>query len=292
MGASEAALGDRAKDQSCNRECGRECGRACDRACDKAGGRESDRACDKAGGPGRDMGPDPGRSKTRKKPRESVHELAHEPARVRLLERGPTALSDAELLSLLIRPGSGGESTQALAAALLSDCGGLGALFSADRDRLLRYPGIGPGTLALLLAAMELARRCAQQPLRQSAVMSSPERTREFLRHHLGGRDREVFCCLFLDAQHRLLRCEDLFLGTLDGAAVYPREIVVRVLRYRAAAVILAHNHPSGVVTPSTADRQITERLQRALSLLDVPVLDHIVIGGGDSLSFAEAGLL
>jgi len=151
---------------------------------------------------------------------------------------------------------------------------------------------MGKGNLVLLQAASELVRRSAEQRLRDDEALTSPAQTRRFLQHHLGARDREVFSCLFLDSQHRLLRCEDLFLGTLDGAAVYPREVAVHALRYRAAAVILAHNHPSGVAEPSTADRRITERLCAALALLDVRVLDHVIIGRGPAFSFAEQGLI
>jgi DNA repair protein RadC len=212
--------------------------------------------------------------------------------RERLLRCGAAALSDIEVLAVLLRTGPRGASAAELASSLLARCDGVAGLFELDRDILLEVPGIGPGKLSLLLAARELARRGAEEPLRRCDVMSSPGRTRKFLQLHLGGRDREIFCCLFLDSQHRLQRCEDLFLGTLDGAAVYPREVAVRALRYRAAAVILAHNHPSGVATPSAADKQITDRLQRALALLDVRVLDHLVIGRGACFSFAEAGLL
>lgn len=212
--------------------------------------------------------------------------------RGKLLERGPRALSDAELLAVLLRTGSPGRSATELAASLLSRQDGLAGLFCGDINDLLAEPGIGRAKLSLLLAALELGRRCAEQPLTQRSVMSSPGRTRLFLQHHLGNRSREVFCCLFLDAQHRLLRCDDLFLGTLDGAAVYPREVAVRALQYRAAAVILAHNHPSGLASPSGADRRITERLRDALGLIDVRVLDHLIVGRGACYSFAEAGLL
>ena len=123
-------------------------------------------------------------------------------------------------------------------------------------------------------------------------MLTSPRETRRFLQHHLGGRPREIFSCLFLDSQHRVLRCEDLFFGTLDGAAVYPREVAVRALQYGAAAVIFAHNHPSGIAEPSVADRRITERLCAALGLLDIRVLDHIIVGSGQEYSFAEAGLM
>ena len=147
--------------------------------------------------------------------------------------------------------------------------------------------------LGFFVMALDVTERWrAEQALRAGDVMSSPERTREFVQYHLGGREREVFSCLFLDSQHRLLRCEDLFLGTLDGAGVFPREVAVRALRYRAAAVILAHNHPSGVAEPSAADRRITERLSAALGLLDVRVLDHIIVGRGRTFSFAEQWLV
>lgn len=218
--------------------------------------------------------------------------LLSESARDKLLGRGSAALSDAELLGLLLPPGSAGKCLTQHAASLLSRADGLAGLLASDQGELLSQPGLGPATVSRLLAALELARRCAQQPLTQRDVMTSPERTRLFLQHHLGTRPREVFCCLFLDSQHRLLHCDDIFLGTLDGAAVYPREVVVRVLQYRAAAVILAHNHPSGITQPSAADRRITQRLRDALALLDVPVLDHIIVGRGKCYSFAEAGLI
>lgn len=224
----------------------------------------------------------------------SVHDCspADEMPRERMLRRGPESLSDTEVLAVLLRTGPAGTSARQLAQRLLERCDGLAGVLDSDKEALLREPGIGPGKLSLLLAAREIVRRAAEQSLTRSDVMSSPGRTRAYLQQQLGNRDREVFACLFLDAQHRLQRCEDLFLGTLDGAAVYPREVAVRALHYRAAAVILAHNHPSGVAAPSAADRQITERLQRALALLDIRVLDHVVVGRGETFSFAEAGLI
>lgn len=218
--------------------------------------------------------------------------LRSESARDRLLHRGAGALSDAELLALLLPRGSSAKCLTQHAALLLSRVDGLAGLLGADQQELLAEPGLGPATVSRLLAAMELARRSARQPLTQRDVMTSPERTRLFLQHHLGGRSREVFCCLFLDSQHRLLLCDDVFLGTLDGAAVYPREVVIRALQNRAAAVILAHNHPSGLTQPSAADRRITQRLRDALALIDIPVLDHLIVGRGDCYSFAEAGLI
>ncbi len=212
--------------------------------------------------------------------------------RDKLLQRGAGALSDAELLAVLLRSGVRGQSAVDLSRGLLAEFGGLPGVVAADRGRLLQLPGVGEAKYALLQASLELARRHALAGLGETDVLSSPQATRRFLRHHLGSRDREVFSCLFLDSQHRVLRCEDLFLGTLDGAAVYPREVAVRALQYSAAAVIFAHNHPSGVAEPSAADRRITERLCAALGLLDIRVLDHFIVGRGCEYSFAEEGLL
>ena len=217
---------------------------------------------------------------------------AGEGPREKLLLRGAQALSDVELLAVVLRTGRPGASALEVARDLLERAGNLAGVMGLDRGDLEAEPGLGPGKVAQLQAARELARRSAEQTLRGGDVMTSPERTRVFLQYHLGGREREVFCCLFLDSQHRLLCCEDLFLGTLDGAAVYPREVAVCALRYRAAAVIFAHNHPSGVAEPSAADRRITERLSAALGLLDIRVLDHIIVGRGRTFSFAEQGLV
>ncbi|EAQ97658.1 RadC family protein [Congregibacter litoralis] len=215
-----------------------------------------------------------------------------ESPREKLLGRGPQALSDAELLALLLPRAGGGNCPTRYAAALLQGADGLAGLLAADRRALLQERGLGPASVSRLLAAVELAARCARQPLTRRDVMTSPEKIRLFLQHHLGSRSREVFCCLFLDSQHHLLCCEDVFSGTLDGAAVYPREVVLRALHHRAAAVVLAHNHPSGLTHPSSADRHITQRLRDALALVDIRVLDHFIIGRGRSYSFAEAGLL
>ncbi len=212
--------------------------------------------------------------------------------REKLLERGEEALSDAELLAVLLNTGHRDCSALELSRRLISQFGGLAGVIKADRRRLLSCPGVGPAKYAQLRVALELARRQALQAVCVGDVLSSPGETRRFLRYHLGSRSREVFSCIFLDSQHRVLRCEDLFLGTLDGAAVYPREVAVRALQYSAAAVIFAHNHPSGVAEPSRADRRITERLCAALGLLDIRVLDHIIVGGGREFSFAEEGLL
>ena len=217
---------------------------------------------------------------------------AGEGPRDKLLQRGARTLSDAELLAVLLRTGCRGYSALDLGRDLLQRFGSLGGLLGASQETLLEYPGLGSGKYALLKAGLELARRHALEQARAGSALCSPQATRQFLQHHLGGQPREIFTCLFLDNQHRILRCEDLFFGTLDGAAVYPREVAVRALQYHAAAVILAHNHPSGIAEPSHADRRITERLQAALGLLDIRVLDHVIVGRGQSYSFAESGLL
>ncbi|MEQ9397506.1 RadC family protein [Haliea sp.] len=212
--------------------------------------------------------------------------------RDKLLQRGAASLSDAEVLAVMLRTGRRGHTALDMARELLLRFGSLSGLLAAGQETLLGSPGMGAGKVAQLAAALELARRHALEEARAGSALCSPRETRRFLQHHLGGQQREVFTCLFLDNQHRILRCEDLFYGTLDGAAVYPREVAVRALQYHAAAVILAHNHPSGVAEPSQADRRITERLQSALGLLDIRVLDHVIIGRGQSYSFAESGLL
>jgi len=212
--------------------------------------------------------------------------------REKLLERGAQALSDAELLAVLLRTGCRGCSALQLARDLLGDFDSLGGVLRANPSQLMAQKGVGEAKYAQLCASLEVARRQALEAIGSKDILSSPQQTRRFLQHHLGARQREVFSCLFLDSQHRLIRCEDLFQGTLDGAAVYPREVVTRALQYSSAAVIFAHNHPSGVAEPSAADKRITERLQAALGLLDIRVLDHIIIGRGHEYSFAEAGLL
>ena len=212
--------------------------------------------------------------------------------RDKLLARGAAALSDTELLAVVLRTGCPGCTAVELARQLLHRFDSLGGVLRANRRQMLENRGIGEAKYAQLLASLEMARRQALESLSTTDVLTSPQQTRRFLQHHLGTRQRETFSCLYLDSQHRLIRCDDLFLGTLDGAAVYPREVVSHALQYCSAAVIFAHNHPSGVAEPSAADKRITERLQAALGLLDIRVLDHIIIGRGHEYSFAEAGLL
>lgn len=212
--------------------------------------------------------------------------------REKLLHFGSVSLSDAELLAIFLRTGLRGKTAVDLARDILSECGNLRAVFDAEPRAVGELKGLGPAKQAQLYAALELARRYIQSGLQSRCVLSSPEATRDYLQLRLSGRRQEVFCCLFLDAQNQLLEFEELFLGTLDGASVYPREVLKRVLHHNAAAVIFAHNHPSGIAEPSQADRRITERLQDSLRLIDVRVLDHLVVGRGQTCSFAERGWL
>lgn len=202
----------------------------------------------------------------------------------------PSAMDDVRLLAGVLGGESGKEHP--LAQDLLARFGSLAAVICAPPQMLCQVRGMGRGRCRRLQLVRELARRDVLRDLTDTNVLDNASRTRQFLRWHLAHREREVFCCLFLNSQHHLICCEDLFLGTLDGAAVYPREVVGKALQYGAAAVIFAHNHPSGVSEPSVADRRITERLQAALALVDVRVLDHFIIGKGRSFSFAEAGFL
>jgi DNA repair protein RadC len=212
--------------------------------------------------------------------------------REKLLERGPLALSDAELLAVFLGSGVRGGTALDLARDLLSELGGLRALLDAPAERLGALPGLGPARQALLLASLELGQRYLAEGLARGDALANPEDARRYLTRRLRPHPREVFGCLFLDNRHRALRFEELFYGTIDGASVHPREVVRRALACNAAAVILAHNHPSGVADPSRADQLLTRRLQDALALVDVRVLDHLVVGDGETVSFAERGLL
>jgi DNA repair protein RadC len=213
-----------------------------------------------------------------------------EAPREKLHLRGAGALSDVELLAALIGSGVAGRPVGDLARGLLRTYGGLRPLLRASPAELCRERGMGRARCAQFIAALELARRSALEGLDSKQALTNPAGVVDFLAHHLAHRRREVFCCLFLDAQHRLISCEDMFSGTLDGAAVYPREVVARALQIGAAAVICAHNHPSGIAEPSAADRRITDRLAAALGLLDMRLLDHVIIGEGCWYSFAEHG--
>ena len=212
--------------------------------------------------------------------------------REKLLECGAQALSDAELVALLLGSGTKGRSAVELARGLLAEFGSLRNLLNAQAARCLAQSGIGPARYAILNAAVELARRHFREALRIGPALAAPEATRTFLLAQLRDRPYEVFCCLYLDNRHRLIAFEELFRGTIDRAGVHPRDVLRQTLMHNAAAVILAHNHPSGVLEPSQADELITRRLKEALALVDVRVLDHLIVADTGCLSFAESGLL
>jgi DNA repair protein RadC len=216
---------------------------------------------------------------------------AAERPRERLLTQGAAALSDAELLAVLLRTGMRGKSAVQLARELLERFKGLAGLLGAG-EALDRVKGLGAAKRAQLAAAVELARRSIQEELKAGAALTSPGAVRDYLRLALGARPHEVFICIWLDAQHRAIRIEEAFHGTLTQTSVYPREIVKAALAHNAAAVIFAHNHPSGVAQPSQADELLTRNLREALALIEVKVLDHFIIAGSQAISFAERGLL
>ncbi len=213
--------------------------------------------------------------------------------REKLLARGAAALSDTELLALLLRTGLAGKGVMALAQELVDRFGGLAGLLHTDARDLGQVKGLG-GTAkrSQLVAVLELARRAVGQQLRERPAFDSVDAVKQYLQLHLARRGHEVFAVLFLDAHQRLVAMEELFRGTLTHASVYPREVVVRALHHGAAAVVLAHNHPSGLVQPSGADESLTQALRAALALVDVKVLDHVIVGPGQALSMAERGYL
>ena len=217
--------------------------------------------------------------------------LAERP-REKLLERGPEALSDAELLAIFLRTGVAGKTAVDVARDLLTEFGGLRPLLAAEREVLCATPGLGDAKYAQFMAALEIGRRHLGETLNRGAALGSSRETRSYLQACLRDRSYEVFCALYLDNRHRVIAFEELFQGTLNGTAVYPREVVKHALRHNAAAVIFAHNHPSGVAEPSRADEVLTLRLKEALALVDIQVLDHIVVGDGEMVSFSERGLL
>jgi DNA repair protein RadC len=212
--------------------------------------------------------------------------------RERLLAHGAAVLSDAELLAVFLRTGSAGRSAIDIGRTALAHFGGLNNLLSAPAERCTEVRGLGPAKYALLQAAVELARRALREDVRRDTLLNSPDKVRQYLRLWLGHRPHEVFAALYLDAQNRLLTAEELFRGTLTQTSVYPREVVKQALKHNAAALILAHNHPSGVAEPSRADELLTSSLKQALSLVDVRVLDHLIVAGNATVSFAERGLV
>jgi DNA repair protein RadC len=201
-------------------------------------------------------------------------------------------MSDAELIAMLIHCGSGKATAYNLASQLLSRFGGLRQLLHADRDALMAEPGIGASRSEILHALPELARRYYESSLPTGEAIRSPSDTEAYLRARIRHLHHEMFCCLYLDNRHRVLKFDEMFRGTIDGTSVYPREVVKDALAINAAAVILAHNHPSGVAEPSQADERITKRLKSALELVDIRLLDHFIIGDGETTSMASRGLL
>ena len=221
--------------------------------------------------------------------------------REKLLARGAGALSDAELLALLLRTGIRGKNVLQMAHELLhleanaEGCkgfDGVAGLLNATSSDLKKIKGLGPAKRAELLAVLELARRALAQQLREREVFAAPGAVKQYLQLHLAAKPHEVFAVLFLDVQNRLLAMEELFRGSLTQTSVYPREVVLRALHHQCAAVVLAHNHPSGSVQPSRADEALTQTLKAALALVDVRVLDHVIVGAGEALSMAERGLV
>lgn len=216
----------------------------------------------------------------------------NERPREKLLQKGPCSLSDAELLAILLRTGSAGISAVDLARQLLKSFGGLRALLTADQRSFCQARGLGTATYVQCQVVLEIARRHYAEQLSERDSFTSPQHVRDYLQASLRDRQAEVFCVLFLDNRHRLISFEECFNGTIDGASVHPREIVRKALHHNAAAVILAHNHPSGIAEPSQADIALTSRLKESLALIDVRVLDHFIVGDGLPLSFSERGLL
>ena len=212
--------------------------------------------------------------------------------REKLLHRGADALTDAELLAIFLRTGTKGLSAIDLAYKILDEFSSLRNLFNASLDDFSKIKGIGPAKYVQLQAVLEMSSRHLKETIERQSAISSPHDTRQFLKSQLRDRSYEVFAALFLDNRHQVIKFEELFRGTIDGASVYPREVVKKALEYNAAAMIIAHNHPSGVAEPSQADEHITHRLNKALALVDIRLLDHLIIGDGDIISLAERGLI
>lgn len=212
--------------------------------------------------------------------------------REKLLSKGAASLSDAELLAIFLRTGMQGKSAVDLARELLKRFDNLSGIFSASQQAFTDVPGMGPAKFVQLQAVLEMARRALEEKMREPHLLNSPQAVRDYLRLALQSKPHEVFLGIFLDAQHRVVEVEELSSGTLTQTSVYPREVVKRALHFNAAAVIFAHNHPSGVAEPSRADEDLTRALKQALKLIDVSVLDHFIVGSSGVLSFAERGLL
>lgn len=216
----------------------------------------------------------------------------HERPREKMLLRGPDSLSDAELLAIFLRTGTKGKTAVDLARELLEQFGGLRSLLSADKISFCKCHGLGEAKYVQLQATLEMMRRHLGETLQRQDVLANPGDTRRFLLGRLRDYHFEVFACLFLDNRHRVISFDEMFFGTINSASVHPREVVKRALKHNAAAVILAHNHPSGVAEPSQSDQTITRQLSDALGLIEVRVLDHLVVGDNEVVSFAERGML
>ncbi len=212
--------------------------------------------------------------------------------REKLLVSGAENLSDAELLAIFLRTGIPGKTAVDLARDLLKEFGGLRHLLTASQQEFCQYAGLGKAKFALLQAVLEMAKRHQWQLLNRETCLTDASMTQDYLKAKLRDYHYEVFGCLFLDNRHRVICFEEMFRGTIDGSSVYPREVLQQALKHHAAAVIFAHNHPSGLAEPSSADRQITRRLSEALQLVDIRVLDHIIIGDANCFSFAQQGLM
>lgn len=215
-----------------------------------------------------------------------------EQPREKLLSYGAGALSDGELLAIFLGHGCAGLDAVAMSRQLLHDFGGVRAFFAAPRGQFCRHKGLGVHRYVKTQAVLELCKRCLYQHMQRDTVFSDPGMVKHYLQYSIGLETREVFMTLYLDSQHRLIKAEPLFYGTIDASPVYPRIVVQSALAHNAAAVILAHNHPSGVAEPSRADRAITERLTQAMALVDIKLLDHFVVGDAEVISFAERGWL
>ena len=220
------------------------------------------------------------------------HWPAAERPREKLLARGPTALSDAELLAIFLRTGIAGKSAVDLARDLLLNFGSLRLMLQAGRDNFCAAKGLGDAKFCQLQAVLEMSRRHLHEVLEQTPLLDSPELVRNYLTAQLRHRQQEVFVGLFLNHKNHLLSYEELFFGSIASASVYPREVVKKALALNASALILCHNHPSGIAEPSDADKRITKRLTDALALVEIQVLDHMIVGDGEVVSFAERGLL
>lgn len=216
---------------------------------------------------------------------------AEERPREKLLQKGPDHLTDAELLAIFLRTGIKGTNAVDMAKMLLQEHGSLRSLLAADLERFSQSKGLGTAKYVQLQATVEMARRYLSEAVKRGEEITSVSSVRDYLKIRLRDYQHEVFACLFLDNRHRIIQYKEMFTGTIDGASVYPREVVKQALKDNAAAVIFAHNHPSGIAEPSDADKRITQRLSDALSLVDIRVLDHFVIGD-EVVSFAERGLL